>query len=79
MKGFAGIDDGRSLASFASSPPLLSGKRQGSVIKPVPALPLIKTNRWLRDPMMRRALLIRSVRSSSAIESADPGEKEFCV
>ena len=79
MTGFAGIGDGRSRASSASSPPLLSGKRQGSVLKPVPALPLVKTNRWLRDPMMRRALLIRSVRSSSAIEGADPGEKEWYV
>ncbi len=79
MTTIAGIGDGRDFASSASSPPLLSGKRQGSVLKPVPALPLVKTNRWLKDPKMRKLLLTRSVRSSSAIEGADPGEKEWCV
>ena len=37
MTTIAGIGDGRDFASSASSPPLLSGKRQGSVLKPVPA------------------------------------------
>ena len=38
MTTIAGIGDGRGCACSASSPPLLSGKRQGSVLKPVPAL-----------------------------------------
>ena len=44
--------------------------------KPTSTPPLIRTNRYLRDPVIRREMFIQTVVSSSAIEGVhlDPAE-----
>lgn len=39
--------------------------------------PLIETNPYLKDPVMRKKLISRSVRTSCGVEGIKPSEKVF--
>ncbi len=39
--------------------------------------PLIKTNPYLKDPLLREELILRSVISSSAVEGIRPSKKDM--